>query len=86
MNKTELVAAAAQKAGVTKKEACQVVNALLSVIAETVHNGEDVRLVGFGSFRVRRRAARTGRNPRTGKAIRIPAKTVPVFKPGKAFA
>jgi len=85
MNKTELVASIAEKAGVTKKEALKVVNAFLSVVSETVHTGKDVRIVGFGSFKVRRRAARTGRNPRTGKSIRIPAKTVTMFKPGKAF-
>ena len=85
MNKTELIAAAAEKAGVSKKEAEAVVTAAFDAIAASLKEGEKVQLVGFGSFEVKNRAARTGRNPRTKEVVEIPASKVPVFKAGKAL-
>lgn len=85
MNKAELVSNVAEKAEITKKEAEKVINALFSTIEEAMARGEKVQLVGFGTFEVRDRAARTGRNPRTGEEIKIPATKVPAFKPGKAL-
>lgn len=83
MTKLELVARAAEKAGVTKKEAEKVLNAVLSTIEEAVRAGEEVRIVGFGSFQVVKRAERKGINPKTKEEIVIPAKKVVRFKPGK---
>lgn len=85
MNKGELVDAIATKANVTKKEADVVLTAILDSILETVASGEKVTLVGFGTFEVRERSAREGRNPATGKPIQIPATKVPAFSAGKAF-
>jgi DNA-binding protein HU-beta len=85
MNKTELVNAVAEKAGLTKKDAAKAVDAVLGAVTETLSKGDKVQLVGFGNFEVRERAARTGRNPQTGKEIKIPATKVPAFKPGKAL-
>lgn len=85
MNKTELVSSVAEKAGITKKDADRVINALFSTIEEALVKGDKVQLVGFGTFEVRERAARTGRNPQTGAEIQIPATKVPAFKPGKAL-
>ena len=85
MNKTELIAAAAEKAGVSKKDAEAVVTAALDAIAESLKEGEKVQIVGFGSFEVKARAERTGRNPATGAEIKIPASKVPTFKAGKAL-
>ena len=85
MNKTELIQAVAEKANVTKKEADLVVNAACDAIAESLKGGEKVQLVGFGSFEVKTRGARTGRNPKTKEAITIPASKSPVFKAGKAL-
>ena len=85
MNKTELIAAVAEKAGIAKKDAEKAVNATLDAITETMVAGDKVQLVGFGTFETRRREARTGRNPRTKEAFEIPASTVPAFKPGKAL-
>ena len=85
MNKTELIAAAAEKAGVSKKEAEAVVTAAFDAIAASLKEGEKVQLVGFGSFETKRRAERTGRNPKTKESIKIPASKVPVFKAGKAL-
>ena len=85
MNKGELVDAIAEKAGTTKKEADAILTAMLDVILETVAGGDKVTLVGFGSFEVRDRAAREGRNPSTGEVIQIPATKVPAFTPGKSF-
>ena len=85
MNKTELIAAAAEKAGVSKKEAEAVVTAAFDAIAASLKEGEKVQLVGFGSFEVKKRAARIGRNPKTKESIEIPASVVPVFKAGKAL-
>lgn len=83
MTKAELVAAVAAKAGMTKKASEQALNAMIESIQEALKSGERVALVGFGTFDVADRAARQGRNPRSGKAIKIPARKVPVFRPGK---
>ena len=85
MNKEELVQEISKKAKVTQKDAGEVLNALVDTIQTTVSNGKKVTLVGFGTFESRKRAARNGRNPQTGKEISIPAKTVPVFSAGKKF-
>ncbi len=84
MTKQELIDAVA-KTGITKKEAGAAVNAVFDSIKAALASGEKVSLVGFGSFSVKKRAAREGRNPRTGKALKIPAKKVAVFKSGKAL-
>ena len=84
MNKTELIAAAAEKAGVSKKEAEAVVTAAFDAIAASLKEGEKVQLVGFGSFEVKTRAERIGRNP-AGAEIKIAASKVPTFKAGKAL-
>lgn len=83
MNKADLVAMVAGKTGTTKKDARQMVDAVLDGIAEALANGDRVALSGFGSFEVRARRARPGRNPRTGKPITITAHKVPVFRPGR---
>lgn len=85
MNKTELVNAVAEKAELTKKDAEKAVSAVFASIEEALSRGEKVQLVGFGTFEVRDRAERTGRNPKTGEEIVIPASKVPAFKPGKAL-
>ena len=85
MNKSELIAAVAAKTGDTKKVAEASVNAFIDVITETLKKGDKVQLVGFGSFEVRKRAARKGRNPQTKEEIKIPASKAPVFKAGKAL-
>jgi DNA-binding protein HU-beta len=85
MNKGELVDAIAAKAEITKKEADAILTATIDVIMDAVAAGEKVTLVGFGSFEPRERAAREGRNPQTGKAIKIEATTVPAFSAGKQF-
>ena len=85
MNKDELVKEIAKKASVSQKAASDILSATLEVIEKTVAKGKKVTLVGFGTFEARKRAARTGRNPQTGKEISIPAKTVPVFSAGKKF-
>ena len=85
MNKTELINAVAEKAGLSKKAAEAVVSAMLETITGALKEGDKVQLVGFGSFEVKKRAARTGRNPKTKEAIEIPASVVPVFKAGKAL-
>ena len=85
MNKEELVQEIAKKTKVTQKDAAEVLNALVDTIQKTVAKGNKVTLVGFGTFESRKRAARTGRNPQTGKEISIPAKTVPGFSAGKKF-
>ncbi len=85
MNKTELVAAVAEKTELTKKDATKAVEAVFDTIQETLANGEKVQLIGFGNFEVRDRAARKGRNPQTGEEIEIPASKVPAFKAGKAL-
>ncbi|AIF65278.1 MULTISPECIES: HU family DNA-binding protein [Bacillaceae] len=85
MNKAELVEAVAQQAELSKKDASKAVDALLETISETLAKEEKVQLVGFGTFEVRERAARTGRNPQTGEEITIPASKAPAFKAGKDF-
>lgn len=85
MNKTELVAKVAEKAGLTKKDAEKSVNALLSSVQEALVKKDKVQMIGFGTFEVKARAARAGRNPQTGAAIKIPASKNPVFKAGKAL-
>ena len=85
MNKAELVAAIAAKTGDTKKGAEASVNAFVEVITDALAKGDKVQLVGFGSFEVRKRAARKGRNPQTKEEIKIPASKAPVFKAGKAL-
>lgn len=85
MNKTELVAAIAEKAGTSKKDADKVVNATFDVISEAMAKGDKISLVGFGTFEVRERAAREGKNPQTGEKIKIAACKVPAFKAGKAL-
>lgn len=83
MNKPELVNAIAEKTGLNKKDSERAVNALVESISEALAKGDKVSLVGFGTFEVRTRQARTGRNPRTGQTLTIPAAKVPAFKPGK---
>ena len=85
MNKAELIAAIAAKTGETKKSAEEAVNAFVDVVTESLTKGDKVQLVGFGSFEVRKRAARKGRNPQTKEEIKIPASKAPVFKAGKAL-
>ena len=85
MNKTELIAAVAEKAELSKKDAEAAITAMVDAITEALSQEEKVQLVGFGSFEVKKRAARTGRNPKTKEAIEIPASAVPVFKAGKAL-
>ncbi len=85
MNKADLIAAIAAKTGETKKSAEASVNAFVDVITEALVKGDKVQLVGFGSFEVRKRAARKGRNPQTKEEIKIPASKAPVFKAGKAL-
>ena len=85
MNKEELVQEISKKANVTQQEAAEVLSSLVDTIQKTVAKGKKVTLVGFGTFEPRKRAARTGRNPQTGKELKIPAKTVPAFSAGKKF-
>ena len=85
MNKADLVASMAEKSGISKKDAEKALNSFVSSVKEALAKGEKIQLVGFGSFEVRKRAKRTGRNPQTGKAITIPASKVPAFKAGKAL-
>lgn len=82
MNRKELIAALADKTGSTKVAADRYLAALLEIISGTLKKGDDVALIGFGSFEVRKRAARTGRNPKTGEALKIKASRVPAFKAG----
>ena len=85
MNKTELVAAIAEKAEIKKVDAEKALKAFTDVVAAELKKGEKVQLVGFGTFDVVKRAARTGRNPQTKKEIKIPASKAPKFKAGKAL-
>ena len=85
MNKGELVDAVAGAAGLSKGDASKAVDSVLDTITSTLANGGSVSLVGFGTFSVKARAARAGRNPRTGETIQIPASNVPGFKAGKAL-
>ncbi|MGN0894734.1 MAG: HU family DNA-binding protein [Succinivibrio sp.] len=83
MNKSQLVDGIAKKSGLTIKDSTAAVNAFLDTVKEALASGDSVTLVGFGSFVVRDRAARSGRNPRTGNVVQIPAVKVPAFKAGK---
>ena len=83
MNKAELINAVAASADVSKKDTEEVTSAMLDTITEALRQGDKVQLVGFGSFEVKKRAARIGRNPRTKEEIEIPATVLPVFKAGK---
>ena len=85
MNKTELIAAVAEQAGISKKDAEKALKAFTDVVAEELKNGGKVQLVGFGIFEVSERAEREGRNPQTKKTITIPASKAPKFKAGKAL-
>ena len=85
MNKTELIAAVAEKAAISKKDADKAIAAFVDSITDALKAGDKVQLVGFGTFEVRTREARTGKNPRTGEAIKIAASKVPAFKAGKAL-
>ena len=85
MNKTELINAVAEKAALSKKDSEAAVSAVLDVIADTLAAGDEIRLVGFGTFEVKKREARMGLNPKTKEPVPIPATKVPAFKPGKAL-
>lgn len=85
MTKVELVNAVAEKAGLSKKDADKAVAAVFAAITDSLKKGDKVQLIGFGTFEVRKRAARTGLNPRTKETIKIAATKVPAFKAGKAL-
>lgn len=85
MNKTELVAAVAEQAGLSRKDAEAAVKAFTDVVADALKNGDKIQLVGFGTFEVSERAAREGRNPKSGEVMNIPASKTPKFKAGKAL-
>ncbi len=85
MNKTELIAAVAEKTDLSKKDADAAVPAVLGAITDALKAGDKIQLVGFGTFEVRNRAAKQGRNPRTGETMTVPASKVPAFKAGKAL-
>lgn len=85
MNKSELIAAAAEKSGITKKDAQQVIGAAFDLIIAQLQKGEKVQISGFGTFEVKEREARVGRNPHTGAAVQIPSSKVPAFKPSKTL-
>ena len=85
MNKTQFISAVQAKAGVDAKTADAAVNAVISVIEASLKKGEKVQITGFGTFDVRKRAARTGKNPRTGEAVKIKATKAPTFKPGQTL-
>lgn len=85
MNKTELIAAVAEKAEISKKDAEKAIKAFTEAVSEELVKGGKIQLVGFGTFEVAERAARTGKNPQTGKEIKIPASKAPKFKAGKAL-
>ncbi len=85
MNKSELISAIAERANLTKADSARALDGMISAITESLKNAEPVTLIGFGTFEVRERAARSGRNPRTGEAIDIKASKNPAFKAGKAL-
>ena len=85
MNKADLISAVAEKGELTKKDAEKAVNAFVTVVSDALANDERVQMVGFGTFEVRERAERKGRNPQTKEEITIPASKAPVFKAGKAL-
>ena len=85
MNRTEFCARIAARSSLSRTDAAIAVEAVVSVIADALEKGEAVNIAGFGTFTTRQRAARQGRNPRTGEAVSVPARTVAAFKPGKAL-
>lgn len=85
MNKTELIEALAHETDLSKAAAGRAIDALLEIITHAVAKKQDVQLIGFGTFKASKRAARTGKNPRTGEVLKIAASTVPTFKAGAAF-
>lgn len=85
MNKTDLINQVAEKAEISKKDAGKAVDALFDSIVDALAGGDKVQLIGFGNFEVRERAARKGRNPKTGEEMDIAASKAPAFKPGKQF-
>ena len=85
MNKTELIAAVAEKAALSKKDAEKAVKAVLDTVEETLKKGDKVQLIGFGTFEAKNRPARVARNPRTGASVKIAACKAPAFKAGKAL-
>ena len=85
MNKADLISAVAAESGLSKADAKKAVEGVVSAVSNALKSGDKVSLVGFGTFEPRKRAARNGRNPQTGKEIKIPAKTVPAFSAGKKF-
>ena len=85
MTKADLASAVAEATKMTQKQSEAAVNSVIAAIKEALASGEDVRLVGFGTFSVKKRKARIGRNPRTGEELKIPAKKVPAFSPGKGL-
>ena len=85
MNKSELIEAVADAAGLTKADAGRAIDATVAAITDTLSKGDSLSLIGFGTFSISERAARTGRNPRTGEAIQIKAAKLPKFKDGKAL-
>ncbi len=85
MNKNELIEAVSERTGLAKSDAARALEAVLGTIADTLQKGDVVNLPGFGSFVVRERAERSGRNPRSGEPITIPASRAPAFKAGKAL-
>lgn len=85
MNKTELIAAVAEKAELSKKDAEKALKAFTDVVTEELAKGEKIQLVGFGTFEVSERAAREGRNPKTGEKMQVAASKTPKFKAGKAL-
>ena len=85
MNKTQMVDTLASKTGLTKRAVSDLLSEFMDAVMDAVKKGESVTFTGFGTFKPSKRSARTGRNPQTGETIQIPARTVPVFRPGKAF-
>ena len=85
MNKSELIAAMAKKSGLSRKNCESALDAFVTATGDALKNGDKVHLVGFGTFEVKERAARTGRNPKTLEPVNIPASKQPTFRPGKAF-
>lgn len=85
MNKADLIGAIAEKSELTKKDSEKALNAMIDIVVASLSKGEKVQIIGFGTFEAKRRNAREGINPRTGKAIKIAAATVPSFKAGKAL-
>lgn len=85
MNKQELIEQLSDKTGFTKTDTQRFLNAYIETVSKTLKRGNEIQLVGFGTFKVTKRKARTGRNPQTGGTLKIPAKKVPGFRPGKAL-